>query len=139
MLGGNNLDFWPIGPVARRNGYVFIRRSMKDAPVYKAVLREYLGYLLRKRFNVECYIEGGRTRTGKLRRPRYGILAFLVDAFGESGIDDVLLVPVSVVYDQLHEVGAMAAEEHGARKQAEGLRWILDYTRAQGRRSARCT
>ena len=45
----------------------------------------------------------------------------------------MLLVPVSVVYDQLHEVGAMAAEEHGARKQAEGLRWILDYTRAQGR------
>jgi glycerol-3-phosphate O-acyltransferase len=133
VLGGNNLDFWPIGPVARRNGYVFIRRSMKDAPVYKAVLREYLGYLLRKRFNVECYIEGGRTRTGKLRRPRYGILAFLVDAFRESGTDDVLLVPVSVVYDQLHEVGAMAAEERGARKQAEGLRWILDYTRAQGR------
>jgi glycerol-3-phosphate O-acyltransferase len=133
VLGGNNLDFWPIGPVARRNGYVFIRRSMKDSPVYKAALREYLGYLLRKRFNVECYIEGGRTRTGKLRRPRYGILAFLVDAFGASEVDDVLLVPVSIVYDQLHEVGAMAAEERGARKQAEGLRWILDYTRAQSR------
>jgi len=133
VLGGINLDFWPIGPVARRNGYIFIRRSMKDAPVYKAMLREYLGYLLRKRFNIEWYIEGGRTRTGKLRSPRYGILAFLVDAFGESGVDDVLLVPVSVAYDQLHEVGAMAAEQHGARKQAEGLRWVLDYTRAQGR------
>jgi glycerol-3-phosphate O-acyltransferase len=133
VLGGNNLDFWPIGPVARRNGYVFIRRSMKDAPVYKAVLREYLGYLVRKRFNLEWYIEGGRTRTGKLRPPRYGILSYLVDAFRDSGVDDVFLVPVSIVYDQLHEVGAMAAEEHGATKSAEGLKWIVNYTRAQGR------
>ena len=133
-LGGANLDFWPLGPVARRNGYVFIRRSMKDAPVYKAVLREYLGYLVRKRFNLEWYIEGGRTRTGKLRPPRYGILAYLVDAFRQSGVDDVFLVPVSIVYDQLHEVGAMAAEEHGAAKQAEGLSWIVSYSRAQGRK-----
>ncbi len=133
VLGGNNLDFWPIGPVARRNGYVFIRRSMKDAPVYKAVLREYLGYLVRKRFNLEWYIEGGRTRTGKLRPPRYGILNYLVEAFRESGVDDVFLVPVSIVYDQLHEVGAMAAEEHGATKKAEGLGWIVNYAKAQGR------
>lgn len=133
VLGGNNLDFWPIGPVARRNGYVFIRRSMKEATVYKAVLRAYLSYLVRKRFNLEWYIEGGRTRTGKLRPPRYGILSYLVDAFRESGVDDVFLVPVSIVYDQLHEVGAMAAEEHGAAKKAEGLAWIVNYTRAQGR------
>jgi glycerol-3-phosphate O-acyltransferase len=133
VLGGANLDFWPIGPVARRNGYVFIRRSMKGADVYKAVLREYLGYLLTKRFNLEWYLEGGRSRTGKLRPPRYGILNYLVEAFRETGIDDVQLVPVSVVYDQLHEVGAMAAEEHGAKKQAEGLRWIVEYTRAQAR------
>jgi glycerol-3-phosphate O-acyltransferase len=106
---------------------------MKDAPVYKAVLREYLGYLVRKRFNLEWYIEGGRTRTGKLRPPRYGILSYLVDAFRESGVDDVFLVPVSIVYDQLHEVGAMAAEEHGATKKAEGLGWIVNYTKAQGR------
>ncbi|TML96983.1 MAG: glycerol-3-phosphate 1-O-acyltransferase [Actinobacteria bacterium] len=133
VLGGANLDFWPIGPVSRRNGYVFIRRSMKDARVYKAVLREYLGYLLRKRFNLEWYIEGGRTRTGKLRPPRYGILSYLVDAFEKSGIDEVAIVPVSIVYDQLHEVGAIAAEEHGATKQAEGIGWIVGYAKAQQR------
>src|SRR5206468_3553453 len=116
-----------------RNGYVFIRRSMKDARVYKAVLREYLGYLLRKRFNLEWYIEGGRTRTGKLRPPRYGILSYLVDAFEKSGIDEVAIVPVSIVYDQLHEVGAIAAEEHGATKQAEGIGWIVGYAKAQQR------
>ncbi len=133
VLGGANLNFWPIGPVSRRNGYVFIRRTMKGARVYKAVLRCYLGYLLRKRFNLEWYIEGGRTRTGKLRPARYGILSYLVDAFKEAGLDDVAIVPVSIVYDQLHEVGAIAAEEHGATKQAEGLRWIINYTKAQHR------
>jgi glycerol-3-phosphate O-acyltransferase len=133
-LGGANLDFWPIGPLARRNGYIFIRRTMRDAPVYKAVLREYLGYLVRKRFNLEWYIEGGRSRTGKLRPPRYGILSYLVDAVREAGVNDVVLVPVSIVYDQLHEVGAMAAEERGAPKRAEGLSWLISYSRAQSRK-----
>ena len=134
VLGGLNVAFWPIGPVARRSGYVFIRRSFKDDEVYKLALREYMAYLMRKRFNLEWYIEGGRSRTGKLRPPRYGLLAYLVEAFREGGVDDVQLVPVSIVYDQLYEVGAMAAEERGATKGAESLAWLLGYARAQGRR-----
>jgi glycerol-3-phosphate O-acyltransferase len=134
VLGGINVGFWPIGPVARRSGYVFIRRSFKDDEVYKLALREYMAYLMRKRFNLEWYIEGGRSRTGKLRPPRYGLLAYLVEAFRAGGVDDVQLVPVSIVYDQLYEVGAMAAEERGAQKAAEGIRWLVGYARAQGRR-----
>src|SRR5919198_4915824 len=134
VLGGINVCFWPIGPVARRSGYVFIRRSFKEDEVYKLALREYMAYLLRKRFNLEWYIEGGRSRTGKLRPPRYGLLAYLVEAFRAGGVDDVQLVPVSIVYDQLYEVGAMAAEERGAQKGAESLGWLIGYARAQGRR-----
>jgi glycerol-3-phosphate O-acyltransferase len=134
VLGGINVGFWPIGPVARRSGYVFIRRSFKDNEVYKLALRQYMAYLLSKRFNLEWYIEGGRTRTGKLRPPRYGLLAYLVDAFRDGGADDALLVPVSIVYDQLYEVGAMAAEERGATKTAEDIGWLVGYARAQGRR-----
>ena len=132
VLGGLNVGFWPIGPVARRSGVVFIRRSVRDDPVYKLVLREYIGYLVRKRFNLEWYIEGGRTRTGKLRPPRYGLLNYLVQAFRDGGIEDVLLIPTSIVYDQLYEVGAMAAEEHGAQKTPESLGWLVGYARAQG-------
>ena len=84
VLGGLNVSFWPIGPVARRSGVVFIRRSVRGEPVYKLVLREYIGYLIRKRFNVEWYIEGGRTRTGKLRPPRYGLLNYLVDVIPDA-------------------------------------------------------
>jgi len=133
VLGGLNVGFWPIGPVARRSGVVFIRRSVREDPVYKLVLREYIGYLVRKRFNLEWYIEGGRTRTGKLRPPRYGLLNYLVQAFRDGGIEDVLLIPTSIVYDQLYEVGAMAAEEHGAQKTPESLSWLVGYARAQGR------
>ncbi|HEY2436436.1 MAG TPA: glycerol-3-phosphate 1-O-acyltransferase, partial [Solirubrobacteraceae bacterium] len=133
ILGGLNVGFWPIGPWARRSGIVFIRRSVRDEPVYKLVLREYMGYLVRKRFNLEWYMEGGRTRTGKLRPPRYGLLNYLVGAFEEGGIDDVKLVPVSIVYDQLYEVGAIAAEEHGVPKTPESLSWLVGYARAQGR------
>jgi len=133
VLGGLNVSFWPIGPVARRSGVVFIRRSVRGEPVYKLVLREYIGYLVRKRFNVEWYIEGGRTRTGKLRPPRYGLLNYLVEAYRGGAGKEVMLIPTSIVYDQLYEVGAMAAEEHGAQKTPESLSWLVGYARAQGR------
>ena len=134
VLGGINVSFWPMGPVLRRSGVVFIRRSIKDDPVYKFALRAYLGYLVERRYNLEWYLEGGRSRTGKLRPPRLGVLSYLVEAFRERDVDDVYLVPVSIAYDQLAEVAAMAAEEHGAEKKAESFAWMLRYIRSQGQR-----
>jgi glycerol-3-phosphate O-acyltransferase len=130
-LGGVNVGFWPIGPVARRSGLIFIKRSFRTAPVHKAVLREYIAYLLRKRFNLEWYIEGGRSRTGKLRPPRLGLMAYVVDAFKASPEREVYLVPVSIVYDQLPEVGTMAAEDRGTAKTPENLTWLVGYARSQ--------
>ena len=121
MLGGDNLRFWPIGPLARRAGVVFIRRSFGDDEIYKLALREYLGYLLAKRFNLEWYMEGGRSRTGKLRPPRYGLLAYVAEAVARGRAEDAYLVPVAITYDQLREVSAMAAEQGGAAKKSEGL------------------
>jgi glycerol-3-phosphate O-acyltransferase len=134
ILGGINVSFWPMGPILRRSGIVFIRRTIKDDAVYKLALRAYLGYLVERRYNLEWYLEGGRSRTGKLRPPRLGVLSYLVEAFRERGVDDVYLVPVSIAYDQLQEVAAMAAEEHGAEKKAESFAWMLQYIRSQGER-----
>ncbi|TQF65765.1 glycerol-3-phosphate 1-O-acyltransferase [Rhodococcus spelaei] len=135
VMGGLNVSFWPIGPISKRSGTVFIRRKFGDDEVYKWTLREYIRYLLTKRFNLEWYIEGGRSRTGKLRPPRFGMLTYLTKAFKASVVSDVYLVPVSLTYDQLYEVGAMAAEAHGAPKRKEGLRWLVGYVRAQGQRT----
>jgi glycerol-3-phosphate O-acyltransferase len=137
VMGGINLAMWPLGDLAKRSGIVFIRRSFSDNAVYKWTLREYFAYLVRKRFNLEWYIEGGRTRTGKLRPPRYGLLTYVVEAFHRSDVEDVYLVPVSIAYDQLHEVGAMAAEAQGATKRAESMGWFINYIRAQGRKLGR--
>src|SRR5499427_6732323 len=131
VLGGDNLRIWPITPLARRAGIVFIRRSFGDDEVYKLALREYLGFLLAKRFNLEWYMEGGRSRTGKLRPPRYGLLAYVAEAVARGRAEDAWLVPVAITYDQLREVSAMAAEQAGAAKQAEGLGWLAAYARGQ--------
>src|SRR6516165_8823419 len=131
VLGGDNLRIWPITPLARRAGIVFIRRSFGDDEVYKLALREYLGFLLAKRFNLEWYMEGGRSRTGKLRPPRYGLLAYVAEAIARGRAEDAWLVPVAITYDQLREVSAMAAEQAGAAKKAEGLGWLAAYARGQ--------
>ena len=115
VLGGNNLAFWPLGTIGRRSGMIFIRRKFGDDPVYKFAMRSYLAYLLEKRFNLEWYIEGGRSRTGKLRRPMLGLLAYVVDALDQVPEVDVMVVPTSIVYDQLAEIAAMAMESAGGR------------------------
>ena len=70
-LGGINIAFWPIGPIARRVGHDLHPAQLpRRRRSTRRVLREYIAYLLRKRFNLEWYIEGGRSRTGKLRPPR---------------------------------------------------------------------
>jgi len=135
VMGGLNISFWPMGSILKRSGTVFIRRSIGNDEVYKWSMHEYMRYLLTKRFNLEWYIEGGRGRTGKLRPPRFGLLTYLTKAFQVSGASDVYLVPVALSYDQLYEVGAMAAEALGAEKTPEGLRWMVGYVRAQGKRN----
>lgn len=139
VLGGINLAMWPLSQLGRRSGLVFIRRTTKDDPVYPAMMRLYLGHLVEGGHNLEWYFEGGRTRTGKLRPPKMGVLRYLVDAFTEHQADvpDVYLVPISIVYDQQHEVQALSEEETGGTKRQESIGLMLNFARAQGRRRGR--
>ena len=132
-FAGINMAFWPLGGVMRRAGRIFIRREMKDAVVYRWVLRQYLGYLVEKRFTLEWYIEGTRSRSGKLGPPKMGLLRYIVDAVREGRTDDVAMVPVSIVYDELHEVAEYAREARGAPKERESLAWMVRNFRAQRR------
>jgi glycerol-3-phosphate O-acyltransferase len=125
--GGINLNFFLVGPLLRRSGIFFIRREFKDNEPYKFVLRQYLDYLLEKRFALEWYIEGGRSRTGKLREPRMGLLAYVVDSYRRGIVDDVVLVPVSINYDQIADVSSFAEEQRGAKKEKESLTWAIKF------------
>jgi len=132
--GGINMNFFPIGPLVRRSGVFFIRRTFKDNPVYKLVLQHYIDFLVEKRFPLEWYIEGGRSRSGKLLPPRFGLLAYVVDAYRRGRSEDVFLLPVSIAYDQISDVGDYAAEQRGAAKERESLGWFLRILRRLRRR-----
>lgn len=132
--GGINMNFFPVGPLVRRSGVFFIRRTFKDNPVYKFVLRQYVDYLVEKRFSMEWYIEGGRSRSGKLLPPRLGLLAYVVDAYRRGKAEDVFLIPVSIAYDQIQDVGDYVAEQRGAKKQKESFGWFVKLLRSLKRR-----
>jgi len=138
-FAGANLDFFPLGTVARRTGIVHIRRSTSGVPVYKFALRAFMRQLIATRANLIWSIEGGRSRTGKLRPPRFGLLRYVVDAVEELDDSDVLIVPVSILYDQLptHEVDLMTSEARGQGKRPEDVRWFVDYLRGLRHRLGR--
>ncbi|HXJ37413.1 MAG TPA: glycerol-3-phosphate 1-O-acyltransferase [Candidatus Eisenbacteria bacterium] len=127
--GGINMNFFPVGPLVRRSGVFFIRRTFKDDAVYKFVLRHYVDYLIEKRFSLEWYVEGGRSRSGKLLPPRFGLLAYVVDAYRRGKSEDIHLIPVAIAYDQIQDVGDYTAEQRGAAKQRESFGWFVRLVR----------
>ncbi|MCW2737178.1 lysophospholipid acyltransferase [Nocardioides sp.] len=136
-FGGANLNLPLIGSVASRTGLIFIRRSTQEIPVYRLALRSYIRQMVANKRNMAWSIEGGRTRTGKLRPPVHGILKYLTDTVDGEDAPDVQVVPVSVVYDQLHEVSLMTEESRGASKTPEDWRWLVRFARLQRKRMGR--
>lgn len=132
--GGINLNFFPIGHLLRRTGVFFIRRSFRDNNLYKAVLQHYLDYLIEKRFSMEWYMEGGRSRSGRLLPPRMGLLNYVVDAQQRGKAEDVMLVPLSIAYDQIQDVPSYAREAQGYAKERESIGWLFRAVRSMRRR-----
>ncbi|MGD2059704.1 MAG: 1-acyl-sn-glycerol-3-phosphate acyltransferase [Acidimicrobiia bacterium] len=132
--GGINLNFFPIGPLLRRTGVFFIRRSFKDNELYKIVLRSYIDYLIEKRFPLEWYMEGGRSRSGKLNAPRFGLLNYVVDSLRRGKSEDIKLIPVSIGYDQIQDIPDYTREAQGKGKESESLGWLVRAIRSLRRR-----
>jgi glycerol-3-phosphate O-acyltransferase len=135
LFGGINMAFGFMGPLMRRSGVIFIRRSIGDNPLYKYVLKEYVGYVVEKRFNLAWSIEGTRSRTGKMLPPKLGLLGYVADAYLDGRSDDILLQPVSISFDQLHETAEYASYARGGEKAPEGVRWLYNFIKAQGERN----
>ena len=132
--GGINMNFFPIGPISRRAGVFFIRRSFSNSPVYKLVLQAYFAYLIEQGLPLEWYMEGGRSRTGKIRSPRYGLLGYAADALAAAKTDDIYLIPTSINYDHVLEVGEYAAQESGLAKEKETFGWLVKSVRSLRKR-----
>ena len=124
VAAGENLNFWPMGFVFRRSGAFFIRRSFKDK-LYAVIFGAYVRRLLKEGHALEFFIEGSRSRTGKLLPPRTGMLSMCVEPVLEGTIADVTFVPVSISYEKIIEAGAYAKELAGGEKQKEDARGLL--------------
>jgi glycerol-3-phosphate O-acyltransferase len=135
VFAGVNLAFGVMGPLMRRAGVIFIRRNIGDDPLYKYVLKEYVGYVVEKRFNLSWSIEGTRSRTGKMLPPKLGLMSYVADAYLDGRSEDILLQGVSISFDQLHETAEYAAYARGGEKRPEGFSWLYNFIKAQGERN----
>ncbi|WKE65832.1 glycerol-3-phosphate 1-O-acyltransferase PlsB [Gallaecimonas kandeliae] len=119
IAAGVNLNFFPAGPMFRRGGAFFIRRSFKGNKLYSTVFREYLYSLFEKGYAVEYFTEGGRSRTGRLLPPKTGMLAMTVQSMLRKAERPITLVPVYIGYEHVMEVGSYLKELRGNSKEKE--------------------
>jgi glycerol-3-phosphate O-acyltransferase len=139
VAAGDNLDFWPVGRLLRMGGAFFIRRSFKGDRVYAATLSAYVKRLLRDGFTQEFFVEGGRSRTGKLLPPKFGMLAMEVEAWLTGVRSDVFFAPVSISYEKIAEGASYQRELLGGEKRKEDAKALLSATRVLKARYGRLT
>ncbi len=134
IAAGKNLSFWPLGPIFRGGGAFFLRRTFKGDPLYPKIFSAYLYRILDEGFHVEFFIEGGRSRTGKLLSPKIGFLSLLWEAYLKSNWDDMFFVPVYIGYDRVLEEKAYIHELGGGKKIPENLKNIFKARKLLGKK-----
>jgi glycerol-3-phosphate O-acyltransferase len=125
VAAGDNLSFFPLGPILRRAGAFFIRRSFGGDRLYGAVVDAYMRRLIKDGWTLEFFLEGGRSRTGKLLPPKVGLLSIVVDAALGTPEQSVFFVPVSIGYERVVEEGAYVQEISGGEKSKEDVAGLL--------------
>ena len=125
IAAGDNLSFWPLGSLLKRAGAFFIRRSFKGRKLYSALVDTYIRKVLLEGHHVELFIEGGRSRTGKLLAPKFGILSMIVDACLALPNRNIHFVPISLGYELIVEQQSYVDELTGADKQQENIGGLL--------------
>ena len=121
VVAGDNLNIPVLGPFLQHAGAMWIRRSFGEDQLYQTLVQAYIDTLLQKGFNFECFIEGGRSRMGKLLPPKFGILSFILDSLLSGRVEDAIICPVSTQYDKVIEVDSYISELLGQPKAKENL------------------
>ena len=130
-FGGINLAFPGFKQLGKNSGLIFIRRSFKDNPVYKASLRHYISCLIENGDHLTWNIEGTRSRTGKIVYPQMGILKYIMEGEKDSS-RSIKYVPVSIVYDLIPDVKTMTEEGKGKEKKSENVAEFVKYFKSLG-------
>jgi glycerol-3-phosphate O-acyltransferase len=134
IFAGKNLSFWPAGPIFRRVGAFFVRRSFKGAVFYTKVFSAYIHRILGEGYNIEVFIEGTRSRSGKLLPPQLGMLNILLEAYQNGACEDLVCAPVYIGYDRVPEEKEYLAEINGSAKKQESVAQVLRARRALKKR-----
>ena len=134
VCAGKNLNFWPVGHFIRKCGGFFIRRNFEGNTIYKETVAAYLKTLLKKKYSLEFFIEGTRSRTGKMLKPKLGILGQILRAYHDGACEDISFVPIAISYDQIMEQKTYQAESQGSEKQRESARKLLKARKALQKR-----
>ena len=121
VAAGINLNLPVVGGILRRGGAFFLRRSFKGNRLYAAVFNSYLHQILKRGYSIEYFIEGGRSRTGRLLAPKGGMLAMTVDSYVRDPVKPIAFVPINFGYEKLLEGDSFISELGGAAKEKESL------------------
>ncbi|MBT4493997.1 MAG: glycerol-3-phosphate 1-O-acyltransferase PlsB [Gammaproteobacteria bacterium] len=121
IAAGRNLNLPVIGPLLRRAGAFYMRRSFQGDTLYKEIFDEYLHQMFTRGFSIEYFIEGGRSRTGRTLPPRTGMLSMTVKSFQKDSTKPIALLPVYFGYERVLESSTYRAELSGSRKRSESL------------------
>jgi glycerol-3-phosphate O-acyltransferase len=125
IAAGQNLAFWPMGHIFRKSGAFFIRRTFQGSSLYPNIFSRYIKELLNEGHPLEFFIEGGRSRSGKLILPKTGFLSILLQAYKEGYSDDLVFVPASITYDRILEEKSYLKELGGEVKEKESFKKVV--------------
>lgn len=129
IAAGINLNLFLVGPLLRRAGAFFMRRSFKEDLLYKAVFDEYIHLLLSKGYSLEYFVEGGRSRTGSMLTPRPGMINMTLRGYYRDHHRDIQFVPVYFSYERVLEISSYLDERKGHQKKTESLRDLFGVFR----------
>ncbi len=129
IAAGANLNLPLVGGILRRGGAFFLRRSIKGDELYGEVFAAYVHEVLRRGFPMEYFVEGGRSRTGRMLPPKAGLISMTVQSYLREHSRPLLFVPVYIGYEKLIEGGSYTQELAGAAKRKESVWGLLGAIR----------
>ncbi len=130
VAAGINLNMPVVGGILRRGGAFFLRRSFKGNRLYATVFDAYLNQILQKGHSIEYFVEGGRSRTGRLLEPKGGMLVMTINSYIKNPQRPIVFVPVYFGYEKLIEGDSFISELGGAEKRKESLGGLISSVKS---------
>ncbi|MCX8123033.1 MAG: 1-acyl-sn-glycerol-3-phosphate acyltransferase [Spirochaetes bacterium] len=134
IAAGVNLSFFPMGTIFRHSGAFFIRRTFRGLKLYPTVFKQYVKTIISEGYTIEFFIEGGRSRTGKVAFPKLGFLSYITEAIDEGYNTDLVFVPISINYDRILEESSYVQELKGKEKEKESVVSMMQSSKLLNRK-----